>query len=274
MTDLAVVSPDSTYTALSTIADRVARTAMVPKGLRGKPDEVLAVILTGRELGLPPMASMQLIDFIDGNPTLNAQGCRALITGAGHDLWAEVNDEKRCLLHARRKGSDVTHTVEWTIERARAANLTGKGVWKQYPANMLLNRASTEMARNYFADLLMGVSYDPEELGFDEGPAYTPIDQQTPTMLSDRQVDGFREKTSDLDWLQVCGAVGRATDGRTTDVTSVYQSELQRLRDEVQHIRAKNNVEEAQLIDPETGEILTGAPVDTEDLSAFSDEPM
>lgn len=154
------------FSDLMTVADRIAWTAVVPSNLRGKPDEVLAVLLYGTEVGLPPMQSLQLVDNIEGRTALNAQGQRALILSKGHDFWvidAECTRE-RAVVHAKRKGSDVEREATFTMEDARIAGLTEKKNWKKNPRPMLIARATTLMSRLAFADVVMGLGYDPEEL--------------------------------------------------------------------------------------------------------------
>jgi hypothetical protein len=51
------------------------------------------------------------------------------------------------------------------MDDAKRANLAGKGNWKSYPRQMLAARATSEIARLLFADLLHGLSYTPEEVG-------------------------------------------------------------------------------------------------------------
>ena len=46
------------YRELWVVAERVANTEFVPKSLRGKPDQIFASMLSGREIGIGPMSSM------------------------------------------------------------------------------------------------------------------------------------------------------------------------------------------------------------------------
>src|SRR5262245_20936608 len=57
----------------------IANTALVPEPLRGKPDEVAAVILTGEEVGLEPMAALRSVAMIKGVPTFKAEALRGLV---------------------------------------------------------------------------------------------------------------------------------------------------------------------------------------------------
>src|ERR1035437_1948018 len=68
------------------LADRIAKTAMVPSALRGNGDQVLAVFMYGAELGLGPMQSLNQINFIEGQPSLKAEAMLALIAKACHTL--------------------------------------------------------------------------------------------------------------------------------------------------------------------------------------------
>ena len=80
------------------MAQRIANTEMVPAGLRGRPDAVLAVALYGEAVGIHPMIALQQISFIAGKPVPSAELQRSLILAAGHrtgKLDGIVVDEER-----------------------------------------------------------------------------------------------------------------------------------------------------------------------------------
>jgi hypothetical protein len=154
------------WAALMRLAARIATTSMVPEPIRGRQHEVLAVMLHGAELGLAPITALRSIHVIKGQPTASAQLMRALIQRAGHMLsWREVTDE-RVVLYARRRDTGSEATVTWTAADAKRAGLWGKGNWSTYPRAMLAARATSEIARLLFADVLHGLAYTPEEVGY------------------------------------------------------------------------------------------------------------
>jgi len=152
------------YETLWRVAQRCASSAMVPKAIRGHPEEAFAVMIYGDELGLGPMAALRSIYMIEGQPTCSAQLMRGLILAGGHLLqWREVRSDRVALYGRRRDGSDAL--VTWTMDDARRAKLTSKGNWGTYPRAMLAARATSELARLLFADVLHGIAYTPEEVG-------------------------------------------------------------------------------------------------------------
>ena len=74
--DLVDPSTDS-WTAVvrdvATFANEISTTDFVPKSMKGKPDQVTAAIMYGRELGLAPMASLSTIHVINGKPGISAE---------------------------------------------------------------------------------------------------------------------------------------------------------------------------------------------------------
>lgn len=140
------------------LASQIAGTEFVPKNLRENPAAIAACVLYGDEVGLGPLQSLSKIAVIDGKPTLAAEAMRSLIFAAGHELWVEESSGTKVTVVGRRHGSEQTTRVTWTLDDARQANLAGRQNWRMYPRQMLLARATAELARLIFADAIGGLS--------------------------------------------------------------------------------------------------------------------
>lgn len=145
-------------------AKAIAGSNLLPKQYQKQPANVLVAIEYGHALGIPPISAIQNIYVVDGKPTASAQLIGSLVRNAGHRLRVTGNDEQARAVIVRSDDPDFEFVSVWTIERAQRAGLTGKGVWKQYPAAMLKARAITEVARDACAEVLSGVAYTAEEL--------------------------------------------------------------------------------------------------------------
>jgi hypothetical protein len=176
----------------------IAGSDFVPEQLRGNGPAVAAAILAGRELGLGPMASLQHIRIIKGTPALSANMQRGLVQAAGHHIRYVRTTSAECTVQGRRRGEDDWTTVTWTLDDARTQNLLGKDNWKRMPRQMLAARATAELCRLLFADVIAGMPYTVEDLD-DSGtgvavPAApdgstptTPIRRRTPVASSGKQ---------------------------------------------------------------------------------------
>lgn len=174
----AVDSWTDVFRPIVALAEHVAGTDFVPKGLRGSPPATAAAMLFGRELGMGPMKSLQNIHVIDGVPTLKPQEMRAMVYAAGHSLkWGERSKNK-CVIAGRRRGETDWTTVEWTMQDARDMNLTGKPNWRRMPRQMLVARATGELCRLVFPDVIGGSTYTPEEIS--DGASVELPDQGAP----------------------------------------------------------------------------------------------
>jgi hypothetical protein len=160
------------------LAERIYRTEFVKGALRGRPEAVLACILAGHEVGVGPLQALAKIDVIDGKPTMSSELMRGLVLRAGHDIWVEENTTTRVTVCGRRAGREFVSKVTWTMDDAKRAGLAGKQNWQKYPRAMLLARATSELCRLMFADVLGGISYSVEELedGGDIPPAEQPAE--------------------------------------------------------------------------------------------------
>lgn len=159
------------------LSQRVANTPFVPKGLQGKPESVLACILYGSELGLGPMQSLNSIHVIEGRTAMSPELMRAMVARHGHRIDVIENSNTACEVKGVRADTGSTASVRWTMEDARMAGLAGKNNWKTYPRAMLLARATSELCRIVFPDIIAGLSYTPEEVASIEGVEYEEIEQ-------------------------------------------------------------------------------------------------
>lgn len=170
-------------------AQRIANTPFVPTAFRGKPESVFAAVLYGEELGLGPMQSLNSIHVIEGKPSMAPELMRALVFKAGHRIDVKVCMNDEVILYGCRADSGSEATVKWTMKDAQNAGLAGRGAWKTYPRAMLLARATSELCRMLFADVVAGLSYTPEEAAsiagsdWEEVPAEPPVFIGKPTTI-------------------------------------------------------------------------------------------
>lgn len=167
------------WNQLWTQAEALARSSIVPGALRGKPADLMVIWLTGRELQIPPMQALGKIHVIDGKASMSAELMASLVLRAGHEIVYKEQSAQACRLEVRRRGQESWSSFEFTIDDAITAGLcsikdgkpyarssNGKKLpWEQYPKSMLSARALSLACRAMFPDVMMGVSYVPEELG-------------------------------------------------------------------------------------------------------------
>lgn len=142
-------------TRVAELALQIAGTDLVPKAYRNDPDTVAAIILRGREIGLPPMTALAACYSINGRVGLYAEAQRALVLAAGHEIWFDDASGQSVTACGRRSGNSAVHRVTWTGDMARAAGLN-TGPHKAYPRAMLKARASAELIRDVFPDVIGG----------------------------------------------------------------------------------------------------------------------
>jgi hypothetical protein len=145
------------------LAQAVSKTAMVPSAMRNKPDEVLAVVMYGAELGIGPMQALQQINFISGKPSAAAELLRALVMEAGHKFIL-TSTRTVATAKCKRKDWDDYEETTFTMEDAKLAGLGSGDGWKKYPDQMLGARVTSKACRMWFADVIAGMSYTPEEV--------------------------------------------------------------------------------------------------------------
>lgn len=141
----------------------IVNTEIIPTKIRGKKEIIYATVLKGRALGLDDIHALSAIHFIEGKATLSAETMVTLVRRQGHSIVWEAKPGESCKVTGTRRDNADTGSVTWTMAMAKDAGLVGKDNWKRYPDSMLFARAVSQLCRMLFADVLMGVSYTPDE---------------------------------------------------------------------------------------------------------------
>lgn len=194
----ALLPSEAEFDAMLTIAARIASTQMVPTAYRGKPDDVLAAILTGREMGLGPMQSLRDIYVVDGKPSLSANLLLARLREGGVVILESECDNERAWCRARRRDTGEVANVEWTYEEAEkityrkkggaTGRLVEKDNWVNYRPDMLWARMVGRLARRLGPDLIgAAMPYTSEEVQDWDSAADAPADSGARPHGDDRQ---------------------------------------------------------------------------------------
>jgi hypothetical protein len=69
----------------------------------------------------------------------------------------------------KRAGDSRTSRVTWTLDDAKRARIAGRPNWQAYPRQMLVARATAELARQLFADVIRGYAATEELADVVEG---------------------------------------------------------------------------------------------------------
>lgn len=153
------------------LAKELAQATILPKHLRNAPADVYATLIYGRELGLSPMQSILGIHMIEGRPSLSAQTAVALVKRSPLcEYFVQVEStDLRAKYETMRKGDPNAIELTYTIEQATQAGLVKKtstgadSNWLKHPAAMLRARASLQLARDVYPDIIQNV-YTEDEL--------------------------------------------------------------------------------------------------------------
>ena len=131
------------------------------------PEQAMAIMLKGYELGLGLAASFDLIQVIQGRPALSPRGALALIQQSPLCARLEIVDAPGACTVTMERTNGFSYTLTWTMADAQQAGLVKQGGgWEKYPANMLRWRAVGFCADVVFPDVIGGMKKT-DELGAD-----------------------------------------------------------------------------------------------------------
>jgi hypothetical protein len=151
-----------------TIATQLARSALVPERYRDKPQDALAAIMWGAELGVPPMSALKGIAVIKGNPSLYGDLFLSVIMSHPEfedfeevETGKDTDDWKWTCTFWRKGKKPISRS--YSKKDAVTAKLWGKTgdkgptPWVTNPGRMLQFRARGFAGRDRFADALAGL---------------------------------------------------------------------------------------------------------------------
>ena len=122
-------------------------------------------VLAGREIGIPPIASMMGVNIIKGKIALGANLIASSIKAHGYEYRVKRLDNTGCEIEFLRDGQPLGVST-FTQEDAKRAGLLGKTIWQTYTRNMYFARAISNGGRWYTPEVFGGSPvYTPEELG-------------------------------------------------------------------------------------------------------------
>lgn len=146
----------------------LATTPAIPERYEGKVADMLAAVLYGREIGIPPMQAINDLYLVDGKVSMSGKLMSDLVHGAGHQLHVSFTQKATTVAAWRRDPwtHELVHVGDFTFteQDAKRAGLTDNA-WVTYPQIMRTWRAVTFACRTVFGDCLGGITHTPEELG-------------------------------------------------------------------------------------------------------------
>jgi hypothetical protein len=167
------------------MAKELCTTGFLPAAVK-TPAQAVAIIMTGRELGLGPMQSLRSICIIQGKPELAADLQLSIFhRDGGRSKWLALTEQKAMLWLRHPNGDE--HTETFTMDDAKRAGLAGGSNWLKYPKAMLRSRAITAGLKSVGFEPLAG-AYAPGEIG---GPEIVGPEPETVPEASGPEVVKF-----------------------------------------------------------------------------------
>jgi hypothetical protein len=137
--------------------------ALAKSGLFGMktPEQAIALMLVAQAEGMHPATIAQDYDIIQGRAARKTNSVLARFQAAGGRVeWHALTEQKADATFSHPAGGSLR--MEWTIEQAKRAGLTGKDNWKNWPRAMLRARCIAEGVRAVYPGAIGGAMVSEE----------------------------------------------------------------------------------------------------------------
>lgn len=155
----------SEFDVMVRTATMLVKTNFLPASIKTA-EQAVAIILTGRELGIGTMAALNTINVIQNKPTISPQLMLALIERSGQLENIEITANGDHVVCTMKRRNRTAHSERFGNTEAKAMGLDGKDNYKKQALTMYKWRAVAACARVVFPDVILGL-YSPEEMGAD-----------------------------------------------------------------------------------------------------------
>lgn len=135
-------------------------------------DQLFIVLMTGREMGLPPTVALRNIGSFKGKTVISSQLQMAKVKEAGYQVKILENSDDRATVSVGRKGEDP-YVKTFTMADAVKAGLLRNELYKTNPSTMLLNRAIGLACRYGAPEVLNGLYNEAELIEIDDPGGHT-----------------------------------------------------------------------------------------------------
>lgn len=182
-------------------------------------EQALALCLVAQAEGRHPASAAQDYHIVQGRPAKKADAMlRDFISSGGKVEWHSLTDELADATFSHPAGGSVR--ITWDHQRAKAAGLGGKDMWKKFPRQMLRSRVVSEGVRTVCPGATSGM-YVPEEVQ-EFSPAET-RDVTDESFTGTPQPPLPKSKAREI-YDRLCKSLREAAKGTEDDLTVWYQN--------------------------------------------------
>lgn len=153
------------------MAEMLGKSGLLPEAVRGKPFDVLVILMTGAEFGISPMAALREVYVVKGKGYISSLMKQGLVLSSPHCEYFRLveSNAKRAIYETKRRGAPEPVRLAFTIEEAIAAGLAsakpgGQDNWSKYPTLMLRRRCGGQLADDVYPDVTRGLGSSDDEL--------------------------------------------------------------------------------------------------------------
>ena len=129
------------------------------------PEAIMAIVMTGRSLGMDTVASLRSFHVIKGKACPSAALLIGLVKRHHVCEWFRLveSTDRIATWETKRRDEPAPTRMSFTVEMAVAAQLMGNDNWKKRQGTMLRWRSGVELARAVYPDVVTGL-YTIEEM--------------------------------------------------------------------------------------------------------------
>ncbi len=147
------------FTVYLKLSEEFAKSNMFPNAKT--PAAAFSIIQYGKELGIPPVTSLQNIYIVNGKLGVSTQLFASKVESEGVETRIIEETGSKCSIEFTRGNKKYIST--FTMEDAKTAELIGKDNWRHHPKDMLYWSAYRKGARKVAPNATMNL-YTPDEL--------------------------------------------------------------------------------------------------------------